>query len=235
MIDRAACAARFAADGRVQVRDVLTRETAEEIRHILAEKTRWGLAWQSGIEASPQAAEAAELAGADGQDIARTVAQETSRSAGNGGYAFRFARYPMVQAYLGQWDAGGPHDLLLEYINTPDMLDLVREITGFPDLVKGDAQATLFAQGHFLGKHIDSHVEEGWRVAYVLNFAPDDWSPDWGGYLNFLDDDGDIIAGYRPRFNTLNMFRVPQAHNVSFVPPFAPAARFAITGWFRDR
>jgi len=59
--------------------------------------------------------------------------------------------------------------------------------------------------------------------------------PDWGGYLNFYDDDGDVIAGYRPRFNALNLFAVPQQHNVSFVPPFAAVARYAITGWFRDR
>ena len=61
------------------------------------------------------------------------------------------------------------------------------------------------------------------------------WRPDWGGYLNFYDEDGDIVAGYRPRFNALNLFLVPQKHAVSYVPPFAPQARFAITGWFRDR
>jgi len=115
------------------------------------------------------------------------------------------------------------------------MMDLVREITGFPELVKADGQATLFAPQHYLGKHNDSHVEEGWKVAYVLNFAREDWQPDWGGYLLFLDEDGDVVEGFRPRFNALNMFAVPQDHLVSFVPPFAPAGRLAITGWFRDR
>jgi len=113
-------------------------------------------------------------------------------------------------------------------------MNFIREVTGLPSLVKADAQATLFAPGQFLGRHIDSHVAEGWLVAYVMNFAKD-WKPDWGGYLNFFDDDGDIVAGYRPRFNALNMFKVPRAHAVSFVPPFAPVGRFAITGWFRDR
>ena len=37
------------------------------------------------------------------------------------------------------------------------------------------------------------------------------------------------------RFNTLNMFTVAQPHNVTYVPPFAPVGRYAITGWFRDR
>ena len=28
---------------------------------------------------------------------------------------------------------------------------------------------------------------------------------------------------------------VPQRHAVTYVPPFAPPHRFAITGWLRDR
>jgi Rps23 Pro-64 3,4-dihydroxylase Tpa1-like proline 4-hydroxylase len=51
----------------------------------------------------------------------------------------------------------------------------------------------------------------------------------------FYDEDGDCIAGFKPRFNALNLFAVPQRHSVSYVPPFAPAGRFAITGWFRDQ
>ena len=234
-LDRAAAAARFARDGRVQLRDVLTTDTAEEIRAILAKSTPWGIAWQSGINNKPQAVEAPQLGSASGAETMQKLVRETSETAGSGDYAFRFGRYPILEAYLEKWHPGSPHELLLEYINAPEMLELVREVTGIPEIVKGDAQATVFAQGHFLGKHIDSHVAEGWRVAYVLNFAIDDWSPDWGGYLNFLDEDGDIVAGYKPRFNALNMFRVPQAHNVSFVPPFAPLGRYAITGWFRDR
>ena len=234
-VDRTAAARRFARDRRVQVRDVLTQETAQEIREILMRGTPWGVGWQAGLEAEPQHARAEQLQGTSAQALGREIAETTHKSAAHGDYAFRYARYPMVQAYMEKWAEGSPHDLLIEYLNTPETLDLVREVTGMADLKKADAQATLFAPGHFLGRHIDSHVEEGWKVAYVLNFAPDDWHPDWGGYLNFLDEDGDIVAGYRPRFNCLNMFAVPQAHLVSFVPPFAPTARFAITGWFRNQ
>ena len=62
-----------------------------------------------------------------------------------------------------------------------------------------------------------------------------EWRPEWGGYLNFYDEEGDVVAGFRPRFNALNIFAVPQKHNVTYVPPFSPVGRFAITGWFRDR
>jgi Rps23 Pro-64 3,4-dihydroxylase Tpa1-like proline 4-hydroxylase len=233
-LDRAALAATFARDGRVQVRSFLTDETAKEVGTILARETPWGIAWQAGEQDGPQAIEAPELRAA-AREKQTAINQATYRSAAAGEYAFQFARYPILNAYLGKWHEGSPQDLLLEYINAPEFMSFVREVTGIPELVKADAQATLFAPGQFLGKHSDSHVAEGWKVAYVMNFCPDDWNPDWGGYLNFFNEDGDIVAGYRPRFNALNMFSVPRPHAVSFVPPFAPIGRFAITGWFRDR
>ena len=232
-LDRDALAAAFARDGRVQVRDLLTEETAEEVFRILAGPTPWGIAWQAGEADAPQAVEAPALRQSAGHKQ-QEIAAKTYQAAANRDYAFQFGRYPILNAYLEKWNEGSAYDLLIEHINAPDFLDFIRHVTGIPTITKGDAQATLFAPGHFLGRHIDSHVAEGWVVAYVMNFTKD-WQPDWGGYLNFFDEEGDIVTGYRPRFNALNMFKVPRAHAVSFVPPFAPVGRFAITGWFRDR
>lgn len=236
-LDRAALAEQFAPHKRVQIRDVLTGETAREIRSILGQHTPWGLAAQAGIAdpPGPQQVLAQDLKVDAGKKRAQELAQASHASAANGDYAFRYAQYSLVQSYLEKWNEGGPHDLLLEYLNTPEFLGLVGDVTGVAGLVKADGQATLYGPQHFLAHHHDSHVAEGWKVAYVLNFTIDDWKPDWGGYLNFFDDEGDIVQGFRPRFNALNLFQVPQAHNVGFVPPFAPLGRFAITGWLRDR
>ena len=141
----------------------------------------------------------------------------------------------MLDAYLGRWAPGSPHDLLLEYLNAPEFLDLVREVTAMPELLKADAQATLFKPGQFLAEHDDLGGTEGRQIAYVLNMTAGDWRPDWGGLLLFFDEDGDVVTGFRPRWNALNLFEVPQRHNVTYVPPFSPVGRFAITGWFRDR
>lgn len=232
-LDRALLAAAFARDGRVQIRDVLEPAAARELRAVLARGTRWGLAWRAGAD-GPNLLHAAELAAllpAERQRMGREIAEAASR----GDYAFTYGVYPILDAYLGRWNPDGAHDVLLEHINDRPFLDLAREVTGIPELIKADAQATLYAPGHFLAQHTDSHKAEGWRVAYVLSVAPDEWKPDWGGYLNFFDEDGDVVAGFRPRFNALSMFRVPQLHSVGYVPPFAPVGRFSITGWFRDR
>ncbi|MCT2559672.1 2OG-Fe(II) oxygenase [Tsuneonella sp. YG55] len=227
--------AQFSSKGRTQVRDFLVPEAAEEIRRLLRDGTPWGLSIQAGDADQPEQVRAEELQQeAVRQKIGDRV-RDAHRAASEGRFSFVHARYSLVDAYLGQWRPGGPHDILLEYLNAPDFLDPLRTLTGIPEIRKADAHASLFAPGHFLTSHLDEHSGEGRRVAYVLNFAPDEWFTDWGGYLVFFDADGDIVEGFRPRFNSLNLFRVPQAHSVTFVPPFAPATRLAISGWLLDR
>ncbi|MBX3561503.1 MAG: 2OG-Fe(II) oxygenase [Sphingomonas sp.] len=231
-LDRKALARRFARDRRIQIRDVLTERTAQEVRNILSRRTDWGVAWEAAGD-GPHALRAADMAKAGPQDNA-AIGRKLMAAMGGRDYAFVYGQYPLLNAYQEKWDEGSPHDLLMEHINADPFMSLVREVTGFPSLKKADAQATLYRPGHFLAMHDDSHVMEGWRVAYVLNLAIDDWRPEWGGYLQFYDEDGDVVAGFRPRFNALNLFAVPQKHAVTYVPPFAPVGRYAITGWFRD-
>lgn len=233
-IDRVASAETYRNAGRVQVRNVLTAETAIEIRHILLDEMRWGMAVGEGV-AKPISVRSEEIATSNGAARVNRAAAGAHAASQRGEYAFRFAHYPIVDALNQRWEPGGVHELLLEHLNAEEFLTLARDVTGIHELCRADAQATLFAANHYLGRHIDSHVAEGWRVAYVLNLTIDDWHPDWGGYLLFLDEDGDIATGIRPRFNSLNLFAVPQSHSVSYVPPFAPKGRLALTGWLSDR
>lgn len=232
-LDLAPYAARFAATGRVQLRNVLTEQSARELMTVLARGTPWGMAVGAGT-AKPESFSAAQTRTPQGSQALQHAARNAEQHSARGEYGFRFAHYPIIEAMQQGLDPGGPHEILLEHLNTPDFLDLARAVTGI-ELVKADAQATLFAPNNYLGLHIDSHVAEGWEVAYVLNLARDDWHPDWGGHLLFLDEDGDVVEGFRPRFNALNLFRVPTPHLVSYVPPFAPIGRMAVTGWLRSK
>ncbi len=233
-LDREALAHRFAQHGRVQVRDVLTPESAREMLAVLGKGTPWGMVTGSG-EAKPRSFRAEEVQTPQGREAVNAAAMEAQQSTAQGQYGFRFAHYPILTAVQEGWQPGSPHEIILEHLNAPHFIGFARAVTGIDDLVKADGQATLFAPNHYLGRHIDSHVAEGWEVAYVLNFAPPGWHPDWGGYLMFLDEDGDVTEGFRPRFNALNLFKVPQTHLVSYVPPFAPLGRVAVTGWLRTK
>jgi Rps23 Pro-64 3,4-dihydroxylase Tpa1-like proline 4-hydroxylase len=231
-LDVPALAAAFARDRRLQIRDVLTDASARTVHRILSEETPWGLGWQADAK-GPRAMRHAEVAAMSPAQH-EALARSTMDAMRGREYAFRYGRYPMAEAY-GRWDPDGPHDMLLEYLNDRPVMELIRRISGIPELKKVDAQATLFGPSMFLAVHDDKHSGEGRRVAYVLNLCAEDWRPDWGGYLQFYDDAGDVVAGFRPRWNALNLFLVPQRHAVTYVAPFAPVARYAITGWFLDR
>lgn len=232
-LDRAALAGQFARNGRLQIRDLLTQRSANELHGILSRGTEWGLSWQAGANPAEhiRPADMAQRSPEERQLVGKRLLQAMQGS----DYGFAYSAYPMVDAYKEGWHPGHPLELLLEHINDEPFLGLMREVTGIAELAKADGQASLYGHGNFLSRHNDSHVAEGWRIAYVLNLTRQEWRPDWGGYLVFYDDEGDIVEGFRPRFNALNIFAVPQWHSVTYVPNFSPVGRYAVTGWLRDR
>lgn len=234
-LDKAALAAEFASAKRLQIRDVLTDKSARELRRIAETQVPWGMGMQAGAKAEGRGFSAEDLRDRAKAQEAMELAKATDAAAAKGDYAYRSLRYSLVEAIQKGWDKSGTFEILLEHLNAEPFLGLMREVSGLPELRRADAHFACYAAQHFLGRHNDSHVAEGWRIAYVLNLTIDDWHPDWGGYLLFYDKDGNVETGFRPRFNTLNMFLVPQDHAVSYVPPFAPKGRYAINGWLRDR
>jgi len=213
------------------VRNLLTGETAERLYACLTREVPWGLAYNDRSDYRfVSRAEGNKLPPEQRNQIQQGIFQRAQQ----GLYQYVYNCYPILDAYMGEWHPGLYLNPFFEFLNSEPMLNLIRTITGIPEIIKGDAQATLYAPNHFLGLHTDEHKEEGWRVAYIINMTRE-WREGDGGYLLFYDEDGDVVQGFKPRFNALNMFAVPQRHAVSFVPPYARPGRLAITGWFRDR
>jgi Rps23 Pro-64 3,4-dihydroxylase Tpa1-like proline 4-hydroxylase len=236
-IDVAAAAEDFARTGRVRIAPFLTDASARRLRDLLEHHTPWGVAWSAG-GADPEVIRAEALAQLPAER-AQAIQQQLRSSTAGGEYAFCYSTYPLVQALLEGWAPGGPHEQLLAELNDPKLMKLMRDIAAIPELAKADGQATRYSPGHFLARHDDSEPSKGRRVAYVLNLCGDPagtpWRPEWGGMLQFLSDDGEPDETLLPKFNALNLFRVPQPHHVTSVASFAPSTRFAVTGWFRDK
>jgi Rps23 Pro-64 3,4-dihydroxylase Tpa1-like proline 4-hydroxylase len=229
-LDRRALALGYANTGRVQVRDLFEPETADRLYQCLLMETPWGMAYNNGADTVFEpASKWKERAPQAASEILRGIEQRAGSQ-----FQYLYHCYPMLTAYTSGWDPDLLLHRFLEYLNTEEMLDFVRQVTGLPALIKADAQATWYGHEHFLTLHDDANAAEGRRVAYVINMTRD-WREADGGYLLFLDKSGDVEMGFRPRFNTLNLFSVPQRHLVSYVPRYAQGRRFAITGWFRDR
>lgn len=230
-IDIARAMDDFRRDGIVQIPGIFDTATADRLHGALRDEVPWGLAYE--LAGKPQYLPCDALAAIGPQALARIDRQLHDEAAK--GFQYRYFNYPILDAYLQQWPNEVPllHGFL-DFINAPQWMSLIRTVCGMPELVKCDAQASLYAPDCFLNRHSDAQSQEGWTVAYVLGLTRD-WRPEFGGTLQFLDDDGNTTLGLLPQFNTLNLFAVPRWHMVTHVPPYAPIGRYAITGWFRNR
>jgi SM-20-related protein len=147
------------------------------------------------------------------------------------GFQYVFENFPLFDLYR----AGRREPPILElqrFLDSAQFIEFAREVTGFSEITFADSQATRYLPGHFLTEHDDNVAGKQRLAAYVLGMTPQ-WRADWGGILQFIAEDGHIAEGYVPKFNVLNLFRVPQKHSVSYVAPSATEPRYSITGWLR--
>lgn len=230
-LDRAAFAEKFARIGRVQVSNVLTQKSAMAVRDLLENGTRWPVTWRAGSLGSYLLPD--QLAKMSREELA-AIEQAISEAGRRGEFCYLYWSYPLDKAFDEKWNQGSVHEQLRDELRGDAFASLLRDVTGHPEIVGADGYATHYGPRHFLARHDDQGST--WRrvVAFVLNVTFIEWNPDFGGYLTFYDEDGDVECAFRPKFNTLNLFSVPQHHSVTPVAPFAPKGRAAISGWARD-
>lgn len=226
-LDLEALGVVFAEQGKLQVENALRPEVADALHHCLHEQVPWALAYRDSY--GPQKLWAEELQALSPQ--ARQQLDDEIHEIAADQFQFRYDSYMMVTAYKEKRNPELVLHRVIEQINSAPWLQAMKKITGFDDIRRADAQATRYVSGHFLRQHNDFEVADR-RCAYVINLTRD-WSADYGGLLQFLDEEGEVSRTMMPRFNTISMFAVPAEHCVSPVAHFARGARYAITGWLR--
>lgn len=224
----ASMAATFNRLGRIHVPGFLTPAPASALHQALAGETRWRCSTMGGGKTIDFPADSLNAFPPDQAARFISLAHEEARD----GFHYMFDTVRISDLV----EAGQPISPMLAaayaFLNSAAFLDFIRALTGDPGPNYVDAQATRYEAGHYLTEHDDLKSEAGRLYAYVLNLTPR-WRVDWGGLLNFIDEDGHVAEAYSPAWNALNLFRVPQAHSVSCVAPFAGAPRLSITGWVR--
>ncbi len=228
MIPPAAAVGRLVGTGRTRVADLLPAAEATALHALL---DHGPVDWQRAIE-TPGDVEV-PVALFEAQPIEEQIRiMSRVHAEARDSFQFIFDRWRIDVG--GQASPAAPALLadLHRRFNSPEFVAFARALTGDDRIAYVDAQATRFLPGHFLNRHSDQLDRAGRLYAYVLNLCPR-WRVEWGGLLQFLDDEGDVTETLTPGFNTLNLFRVPQPHAVSMVSPFAGAPRLSITGWWR--
>lgn len=226
-LDVDGAAARLAATGRTRLSGLIGEATAT----LHAAVTDRDMVWMRAIE-NPYNADVpvAVFESEPLEEQARLIAMAHEEA--TQGFQFVFDRLKLGQARaMGLPIPQALYDLHALF-NSDAFLAFARRLTGDSRIAYVDAQATRYLPGHFLNRHSDEHADSGRLYAYVLNVSPE-WRAEWGGLLMFLDDDGAVTETFTPTAGTLNLFKVPQAHAVSMVAPFAGAPRYSITGWWR--
>jgi len=225
-LDLAAIRAAYDRDGKVRIYNLLSQGAVELYDHLNA-RTDWIhlITTDEGrLELDP-----AERAGLSRQRWARIEAKSHERVRRDFQYRYYGLRVPSPKEEKGRTD------LVSEFarmMRGEPMLDLLRAVTGHDSLSFTDGQATAYDVGDFLTGHDDDVKGKNRLAAYVYGLTPH-WRIEYGGLLLFHGEKDRTVDGQVPRFNTLDLFKVPRQHSVSIVTPAAPHRRLTITGWLR--
>lgn len=231
-LDEDALTRRFQETGRLHIPDFLKPDLARALHEVLAADMSWARTFTvNGKSYDIDLAAQAQTADTVLSQVAVAVAE-----GGRTGFAYDFELWRIsdeVEAGRRPTDARSRLADLYDLLNCEVFLDFIRRVTGLDAATYCDAQATRYRAGHFLTAHDDEVEGKNRLCAMVLGLTPE-WRTEWGGLLVFHDAAGHVLEGYKPGFNALNLFRIPQVHSVSQVASFVAADRLSVTGWVRS-
>ena len=211
---------------RVQIPDFLQLDAAERLRSCLQNEVPWTLAERSdGVSKTIAAADYAAM-----DEHVRAEHLQKSYERAKTEFQFAYESYMMVRAAVEGRDPSLILHAILDFLNSEQFIGFARWLVNDPKITHVSAQATRYRAGHFLTRHEDKDQHEDRAYAYVIGLTKN-WRADWGGLLQFEDNNGDVTQTLMPRWNSISLFKVPQSHIVSLVSPFVTEDRLAITGW----
>jgi Rps23 Pro-64 3,4-dihydroxylase Tpa1-like proline 4-hydroxylase len=227
-LDRRALAVQFATTRRVQIADLLTPDAAEGLAAEMRNRQDWKQIVNSGgkvfdLDRATRAAMAPEQ---------RDALDSAVYAGARRGFQHRYEAIRVPDERTERAQLNDPISRFAMWLSEGEAREFLRDIVGESGIAFADAQATAFAPGDFLTGHDDDVQGKGRVAAYVFGLTAA-WRVEWGGLLLFHGSDGNVDGGLTPRFNTLNIFAVPQMHSVSEVTRAAPYRRYSITGWLR--
>ena len=224
----AAIRQRLAQTGRAQIENVLAPASAEALFERANQAEYNVVTRKSDGHMDMPSAWLDMLSPAQKQGFAQVI-----QNAATNDFQYLYDNYPFYDA-AASGHADAFWQSVVEFLNGDAFLGMVREVTGEERIALADAQLTRFRRGHFLTEHSDLAEGKNRFYAYVLNLTPA-WRIDWGGLLAFHGEDGNVAEAFTPRFNTLNLLKVPAPHSVTQVALSAGGQRISITGWLRGR
>lgn len=227
-LDPKALREAFDQEKRLHIPGILNDDAARALHKSLRDELAWNLAYND--EAGQQDLFPSQQQSMTPQDR-QAFQQKIQARARSGKFSYLYGSFAVGDAYKENLIRDMFVSRFYEFVNSKPVFEFIQEVTGARRIREASMQATAYGPGHFLTEHNDFDPKLDRKVAYVFNMTPE-WKAEWGGILQFLDDDGLQEKGFIPAFNALNIFTVPQRHIVSQVAGYAPKVRYSLTGWF---
>ena len=222
-LDAAAIRRDFAAHGRVRIPEFLLEEPLRALHGAIVARTDWLQLMNMPVGVLELSRDArAAMTETETRALHRQIDERACL-----GFQYRYEGLRIPSPDAGDADSLQAFARLMA---GTAVLRFLEQIIGRDGLGFTEGQATAYAPGDFLTCHDDEVQGRNRVAAFVLGMTPR-WRPEWGGLLLFHADDDSHVAGHVPRFNTLDLFSVPQRHSVSTVTASAPGRRLALTGW----
>lgn len=219
-------AERFSAASRVQIPNFLEPEVAARWTTVVKSPLPWVLQFrEAGRATQVTEVEYLSLPAPQREDLLARI-----HALAREDFQFMYCGCSLSPANLARLESGHGLRVLASHLFSLEFMERMRRVVGDPEICGITASVTRYDSGHFLLPHDDSEGTDDRRAAFVLNLS-EDWWPDWGGLLQFIDDDRNVSQSFSPHNNSLSLFKVPQMHAVSYVTPHAARPRYAVAGW----
>jgi hypothetical protein len=147
----------------------------------------------------------------------------------NGKFAYHFLKFPVTDESIDNLPTNTKK--LCEYILSKDFIQQAGENLKINVSESRKLNITKYSKGCFLNMHSDDLQNR--KIAFLFYFN-NNWKPDWGGTINFIQEDD--IKCINPTHGSLLMFNVgnnANKHYVTQVSPMIQKSRYAIGGWLQ--
>lgn len=228
-LDLNALGKAFAKSNRLQVRDFLTSESAEALYDQIVNHTVWDWTFREDDQVR-------SLAGTEHTKFPVDQQKALWRKAylrAQDDQQFIYFKFDIDEQRAANPDAENPLFDLPGFLNSEPALSAAKTISGVGDIASATADAVWFSRDQFITSRDNLDDGDQNRLVFFIDLAKD-WQADFGGLLQFFDDDMDLAEAFLPRFNSLTIFTVPQRHAMSYVTPFMENFRVGIAGCFKS-
>lgn len=226
LLDAQSLHTQFAKSKRLQIPNFLPTETANTIEAVL-NKLEWRLVLNENGKHFDIHPLQIKALGAE----KTTLIVEAAKHRRLSGFQYLYENYPITDMAASGNLKNQTLKRLLATMNSKSVLKFLNTVTE-ANVEFCDMQGTCYRAGHFLTRHDDGNPGKNRKFAYVYSLCRD-WQAEYGGALEFFDEDGDIEASFIPQYNTLSIFSVPIPHHVTPVDETVTTGRYSVTGWFR--